>query len=91
MNIIYNYDYVTECENSERGKIISWTVRIKDVPEMYDWIQSQQNANNINAFIIQELVPKWPTTKYWRLCATGSKAFSPASPHSYLVDLVGLW
>lgn len=58
--------------------------RIKDVPEMCDWIQGQQNANSINAFIIQELVPDWPTTKYWRLCATGTKTFSPASSDSLM-------
>lgn len=51
--------------------------------QMCDWIQGQQNASSI-ACIIQELVPDWPTTKYWRLCATDSKTFFPASPDSLM-------
>lgn len=52
--------------------------RIKYVPEMCGWIQGQQNANSIDAFIIQE---------YWRLYAAGSKK-KKKSPGSYVCEPV---
>lgn len=87
MNVIYHHYGITECYNSIKkwkkktkqtpGQSVaqcgSSGFKNKRCPEMCDWIQGQQNANSINAFIIQELVPDWPTTKYWRLCATGTK------------------